>query len=97
MKEKKQSNPLGVRRHTLAQNTGFLLQHTRQCDPRLLLWYALIIILGTLLPVLEIYLPAAVIEQITIGAAPGTLVLTVFAFPGSRVFWKNTPISRNSK
>lgn len=80
MKEKKQSNPLGVRRHTLAQNTGFLLQHTRQCDPRLLLWYALIIILGTLLPVLEIYLPAAVIEQITIGAAPGTLVLTVFAF-----------------
>ena len=78
--KRNEHNELNVKEYSIIKNMKYCLKATTECYPLLLLWCAVTVIINVLLPILIIYLPKAVIDDITLGNSVQSLVLTVLTY-----------------
>ena len=75
-----ENNELGVKEYPVIQNLLYCLKSTTEHYPLLLLWCGVSIIINVLLPIFIIYLPKAVIDDITLGNSARNLIITVLSY-----------------
>lgn len=80
MKSEKKENEPYVKEHSVINNVLYCLKCTVSYYPLLLLWCAFAVMINVVLPTLQIYLPKAVIDELTSGDSALNLITTVIFF-----------------
>jgi len=76
----KKENDLNVKEYPVIKNMIYCLKCTMNYYPLLILWCAIAVIINVLLPVLIMYLPKVVIDEITLGDNVENLIMVVLIF-----------------
>ena len=80
MKTDKKSNDLNVKKYSVIKNIIYCLKCTVNHYPWLILWCTFAVLLNVALPVLTMYLPKIVIDEITLGDSAKKLIVIVLSF-----------------
>lgn len=80
MKADKKSNDLNVKEYSVINNIAYCLKCTVNHYPLLVLWCGLAVLVNVALPVLTMYLPKVVIDEITSGDSVKNLIVIVLSF-----------------
>ena len=82
MKKVKEENALQVTRYGTGSNVCYLLKESLKCYPFLLVLCAFLVVIGIIIPVITMFLPKIVIEQITTGVELKDILLVTIIGTG---------------